>query len=379
MASIKLLGTYRNGPNKGRPRYRVVYRTPEGVGRTTFYPSKKAAQDFAADVESEKRRGAFVDPARSRMTLETFWTEWFAEAERVGKPRVSTLAKYAGIWRRHLKSALGDKQLAAITRPNIVTMLKAIDSPHEELEALKLTRRLLNAAVDGELLAINRAARLRTRAISRKRPRVLTPEELARLVEAIEERYRALVLLNAWGGFRWSEVVCLETSAVDFLRRQVRIERAVPEVAGRLIPQDAKTLKSRRTVPVPAFVIEALAEHVRKFPPKETEVGELLFTTETGKPIKRSHFRTRVWIPATERAKLPGFTVRHLRHTGASLVLEAGGNLKDVAERLGHTTTRMADELYVELYESRGRELVARMERLAEPQNAKQTQSITSQ
>ena len=40
----------------------------------------------------------------------------------------------------------------------------------------------------------------------------------------------------------------------------------------------------------------------------------------------------------------------------------------------------MADELYVELYESRGRELVARMEELAKakPQNAKQTQSITS-
>ncbi|MGZ4141366.1 MAG: site-specific integrase, partial [Actinomycetota bacterium] len=231
--------------------------------------------------------------------------------------------------------------------------------------AVKLARMLLNRALDDELIAVNRASRVQAPAIQRQRPQVLTPEQLSALVDATEDRYRALVALNAWSGCRWSEVACLELDAVDFLRRQMRVERAVVEVKGRHIIQDAKTTKSRRTIPLPAFVVEQLAEHVRLFPPVDTDLGTLLFTTETGKPIHRNHFQRRVWQPALERAGLTGSKIRHLRHTGASLVLAAGGNPKDVAERLGHTTTRMADELYVELYESRGRDLVARMETLA--------------
>jgi integrase len=64
---------------------------------------------------------------------------------------------------------------------------------------------------------------------------------------------------------------------------------------------------------------------------------------------RRHNFRSRVWKPAVTKAGLAGVKIRHLRHTGASMVLAAVGSLKDVSERLGHTSTRMADELYTEL------------------------------
>jgi integrase len=39
-----------------------------------------------------------------------------------------------------------------------------------------------------------------------------------------------------------------------------------------------------------------------------------------------------------------------LRHTGASLAYAATGDMKAVAERLGHTSTRMMDTVNVEVY-----------------------------
>jgi integrase len=46
-----------------------------------------------------------------------------------------------------------------------------------------------------------------------------------------------------------------------------------------------------------------------------------------------------------------------LRHTGASLAYAATHDLKGVAERLGHTSTRMVDTVYVRTYEGASRDL----------------------
>ena len=68
---------------------------------------------------------------------------------------------------------------------------------------------------------------------------------------------------------------------------------------------------------------------------------DLIFpSTETsgGNPLSRNTFRTRVWLPALEKAEL-GFHVRmhDLRHANASWLLAGGADLKAVMERLGHS------------------------------------------
>jgi integrase len=70
-------------------------------------------------------------------------------------------------------------------------------------------RRLLSAAVDAEIIARNPATRVLIPKIEQERPWVLTMEEVDTLVEVVPERYRALVLLAAYGSLRWSELVAL--------------------------------------------------------------------------------------------------------------------------------------------------------------------------
>jgi integrase len=65
-----------------------------------------------------------------------------------------------------------------------------------------------------------------------------------------------------------------------------------------------------------------------------------------GGPVRRQTFHHRVWGPALEAAGLQGFRFGQLRHTGATMALEAGANPVLVAFRLGHVSTRMVEQHY---------------------------------
>jgi integrase len=64
-------------------------------------------------------------------------------------------------------------------------------------------------------------------------------------------------------------------------------------------------------------------------------------------------------------SRVPTIRLEWLGHTGASLAYAASGDMKAVAARLGHTSARMMDQVYVELYEETGRELADAIDALA--------------
>ena len=160
-------------------------------------------------------------------------------------------------------------------------------------------------------------------------------EQIAAIVDAIAPRYRSAVVLSAGTGLRQGECFGLTVDRVDFLRRQLRVDRQLVKLTGqdpKLTPP--KTNASYRTVPLPAVVIDALASHLKEF-------GEgperLIFTNEPGKPINRTRFSD-AWKPAVVAAGAPGARFHDLRHHYASVLIQAGLNVKVVQERLGHAT-----------------------------------------
>jgi integrase len=191
-------------------------------------------------------------------------------------------------------------------------------------------------------LASNPAAGVEVPKIERCEPRTLSAEELERLVDAMPDPYRALVLVAAYSSLRWSELVALRAERLDLMRKRIRVEEKITE-AGRLIVGTPKTERSRRAVSIPEFVTFELSEHLRRYPPGP---DGFVFTAAKGGPIRRPAFYRLVWKPALERADLRGFRFGQLRHTGATMALEAGANPVLVAFRLGHTSTRMVEQHY---------------------------------
>jgi integrase len=143
------------------------------------------------------------------------------------------------------------------------------------------------------------------------------------------------VATAAGAGLRWGECVGLRRRNVDLLRRELQVVEVAVEVAGRVTCKlYPKSKASRRTVPLPDFVIEALAEHLASFP---AELEELVFRNERGGPLRRANFRQRVWLPALARSGLVERPKFHdLRHCYATWLISDGVPVNVVQAVMGH-------------------------------------------
>jgi integrase len=162
------------------------------------------------------------------------------------------------------------------------------------------------------------------------------------------ERLRAAVTLAAGVGLRRGEALGLSVDRVDFLRRQLTVDRQLLKVAG---SADAfgppKTRASLRTVPVPDIVLEDLSRHLATY---RAEPDSLLFVNARGRPWSYSRF-AEVWRAAADRAGLPEGTRFHdLRHHTASLLIAAGCSVKVVQRQLGHASATETLDTYGHLW-----------------------------
>jgi integrase len=145
--------------------------------------------------------------------------------------------------------------------------------------------------------------------VEREEMRFLSPAEVVTLVDAIDRRYRALVLVGAYGGLRIGELAGLRRSRVNLLRGTVQVAEILVEVRGVLHVGPPKTRASRRMVGLPRFVAEELAAHLAG--PGDPE--GFVFTAPQGGPLRVTAFRARVWRPATRAAGLDGLRIHDLR------------------------------------------------------------------
>jgi integrase len=120
----------------------------------------------------------------------------------------------------------------------------------------------------------------------------VTAAQVAALADAIGPRYRALVLVAAYGGLRWGELVGLRVKRVDLLHGRVTVAEQVAEVNGQLLPGPPKTEAGRRAVTLPAVAAVALAEHLAEF--AEPGPEGLVFPAPEGGYLRRSNFRRRL-------------------------------------------------------------------------------------
>jgi integrase len=80
-----------------------------------------------------------------------------------------------------------------------------------------------------------------------------------------------------------------------------------------------------------------VAEHLGRYTARSPEA--FVFLSSQGKHLRRSNFNRRVWQPATPAARVEGLRVHDLRHTAGTLATAAGSSLRQVMDRLGHSTT----------------------------------------
>jgi integrase len=141
------------------------------------------------------------------------------------------------------------------------------------------------------------------------------------------------------------------------MRRRAEIVHTAIELDGEMTYGTPKT-HQRRSVAIPRTLVDALAEHVAGRGP-----DDLVFTSPRGEVMRNHNFRRRVFTPAAVAIGVPGLTPYNLRHTAASIAVQAGANVKAVQSMLGHASAAMTLDVYAGLF---GDDLDAVADRLDE-------------
>ena len=324
-------------------RWQVRYRDLSGVlhtGPHTF-TSKADATRYLAMVEADLHRGAWTDPKLGRITLAEWAKRWQATTTNL---RPTTRDLYAYLLRRFLLPTFGKAALSSIDALAVRAWLANLQaqqlSPSTVAKAYRLLSRMLGAAVEAGYLLRNPCTVKGAGQEQAPEMRFATVAQIAALAEAVGDRYRALVLVAAYGGLRWGELVGLKVKRVDLLYGRVTVAEQVAEVNGHLIPGPPKTAAGRRTITLPAVAAAALAEHLAEF--AEPGPEGLVFPAPKGGYLRRSNFRRRWWVRATRTAGVEGLRFHDLRHSAATLALAAGANTRELMERMGHTSPQVA-------------------------------------
>jgi integrase len=211
-------------------------------------------------------------------------------------------------------------------------------------QSYRLLRAILNVAVADEVIPSN-PCRLRGAGTPKaSRPsRALTAVEAMQLADQLgrdrrTERYRALLLVLAFGGLRFGEATALRRSDV-LPGGRLRIERSVRRIGGRWVVGEPKTEAGRRTVTLPEAVAGAVADHLERHVPDSPEA--LLFGTSSGGYLARSNWNS-TFRRAADAIGLPAVRPHELRHTGATLAAATGASTKELMRRLGHSSPAAA-------------------------------------
>lgn len=323
---------------------------------------KETSETFLRRADAEMFAGILGDGRDDRVTAALAWLEarksdqqtatfgeWFETYLRsLTGVTLRTLADYRSIRRRYLGN-LDPLPITLITRIHVADLVNELDrsglSPKTIKNVVHLLSSAMGLAVDEGHITRNpvRRVRLPQAAIGGSKPRFLTIEEAAVLVEAMPEHYQPLTTFLLGTGLRWSEATALQSRHVNLAAGTVRVEQAWKKIPGGWEVGPPKSNKSNRTVnaAVPALLaVEPLL----------SKPSALVFSTPAGNVVRHANFYNRIWVPSCERAGLdPRPTIHDTRHTFASWLISDGIGLEAVQDQLGHESYETTRKVYAHL------------------------------
>lgn len=193
----------------------------------------------------------------------------------------------------------------------------------------------------------------------KQKQKCYTLEETQNFLDSLETapmKYKAFFVLAIYGGFRRSEILGLEWKDIDFEGRTISIQRTSQYMKGKGVFTDTtKTEESQRTLKLPKVVFEVLRQlradqaQTRLLMGEQWEDHDRLFTKEDGRPMHPNtpyHWQKRFCEETGQRF----LGVHAFRHLNASLLINAGVDVKTVSTTLGHSQVTTTLNIYAHTF-----------------------------
>lgn len=326
------------GPGNERKRIR----RSEILGAVADVPTRREAKKLFAE-RMRPINGGDYRPQATQTLRSYIQNRWMPLVRPTLK--YSTNQFYSHIIQHHLIPVIGDMQLRNISRDVVQSYLSEKLRSGLSWRSVKHIRTtlgtVLKAAEDDDLISSNPVPKTR---FPRRGPVAeraqINPSILKTLLEELPEPSRSIALLLASTGLRIGELLALRWRDVDLEAQRLQVRQSVYEG----VFDDPKTRSSKRTVPIGKRGIEVLT----RLRPSPFDSDALVFSTKRGTPLSRRNLLNRQFKPTCERLGFVGITWHWLRHVTATLSSSSGVPLGAVQTLLGHSSSEITREVYLQ-------------------------------
>ena len=274
------------------------------------------------------------DPSKEVPTLEQFAPRFLDSYARANRQKPSGVAAKEMIIRVHLAPSLGSKALNAITNEDVQGLKRQLlhKAPKTVNNILTVLNVLLKTAVEWDLIE-RVPCTIKLLPVSKGSTRFYDFDDFERLVtaaQATDPRAHMLVLMSGEAGLRLGEMVALEWNDIDFVKRQLCVQRSAWK--GRIASPKSGRL---RYVPLTTRLAATLRDHRHLR-------GPLVLYQDDGSPLTEGLVQGFV-RRAAQKAGLFNNGPHMLRHTFCSHLAMRGAPARAIQELAGHqdlTTTQ---------------------------------------
>ncbi len=340
----------------------------------TIKGTKKDAQKVLNEILHNDDLGLLGNSQKQKLNE---WLDFWLET--IAKPRLSyrSFKDYGDMMKRYVRGSLGNIKLADLKAVHIQKLYGEMQGRDLSPRIVRYTHAILSSAlkkaVELDILPRNVAKLVQLPKQTRKEMDVLSKDETVHFLQSMDgERFATLFSFALASGMRIQEYLGLQWKDIDFEKNTATVQRAIVwhRGGGGWHFGQPKTSKSRRTIPLPLFTVNDLRKHRRKQLEERLKLGiawkdfDLVFPSEIGTALNPPNV-TRAFKKILEKAKLrTSIRLYDLRHTTATLLLQAGINPKVVSERLGHSTVVLTLDVYSHVLPNMQEEATAQLERM---------------
>ncbi|MFC9767023.1 tyrosine-type recombinase/integrase [Rhodococcus jostii] len=328
-------------------RWRARYVDEASREHARSFERKVDAQQWLDSIVSSQVTGSYVDPKLGKITFASFYREWSSRQVWVpGTTQAMDLAAH-GV-------TFGNVAMADVRPSHLETWVKSMQdkplAPGTIKTRFNNVRSVLRAARRDKVLAHDPSENVTLPRRRRAEAAMIipTPQQIGALLDDADEDFDAFVGLCAFAGLRLGEAAALQVGDIDFLRREIRVERQVQRANGHAVEIRAPKYGSERTIPTPDGLLELLSLHIAHWR-TGSDPGRWMFPGDGENPWHQNSVGYR-WRKTRKAVGLSSLHLHHLRHFYASGLIAAGCDVVTVQRALGHSSPTVTLNTYSHLW-----------------------------
>lgn len=349
-------------------------KTGKQIQRSIYGKTQKEVRQKLTEISAELDSGTYTAPVKDTVGD---WLDTWLKTYALYSVKSYTFDSYERNCKIHIKPALGNIRLSALTAPQIQQFYNSLMtdkelSPKTVKNIHGVLHRALGQAVKLGMLRSNPTDTCDLPKSRRKEIHPMEQTDISKFLQAIQgEKYGLIYQITLFTGLREGEVLGLTWDCVDFQHNAIYINKQLQKtkkVGGTYCLVPTKNSRNRMVTAAPS-VMALFRKQKSQQAQMRLLAGEawnnewgLVFTNELGGHL--SHFTVyKHFKRIVKELGMPEERFHDLRHSFAVASIESGDDIKTVQSNLGHATASFTLDVYGHVSQKMRQQSADRMEK----------------